>query len=175
MEAGRSRQSYRSTTENTSVTSIEISETYSTGGTLAARGENHESIFALFSLGCLTFVTVEAGSRLRIVGIASGDLHAAWADVELLVPWILPPDAASAREPHEVPTPDPGPAGARRHDRTSFVGVAAYRRFEIDYPESNRGWTAKLVPLHQSMFGPIREKLWLLQASPSTAIKRRKT
>jgi putative ABC transport system permease protein len=104
------------------------------------------------------------GSPVHIVGVTPSELHAIWPDVDLIVPWILPPDAAEVRQPHEIPALARLARGVTL-EQASSVMAEIYRRFESDYPETNPGWMVRLIPLQEYMFGSTRQRLLLLQGS----------
>ncbi|HSF14442.1 MAG TPA: ABC transporter permease [Vicinamibacteria bacterium] len=109
------------------------------------------------------------GKRVRIVGVMSRGLSTVFPERELFVPWILPSDAAQARKGHEIITFARLKQGIRLETAASAV-ASLYRRFEQDHPESNLGWSSKVLPLREVMFGPSRPGLLALLGGASLVL-----
>jgi predicted permease len=99
------------------------------------------------------------GKTVRVVGVMPPNLDAVFPESDLFVPWILPPDAAQVRTPHEIPTYARLKSGVTLETAASAVATI-YGRFEQDHPDSNAGWDARILPLREVMYG--RSRLGLL-------------
>ena len=80
-------------------------------------------------------------------------------DVQIWLPWHV--DADSPRDQHFVgATARLAPGVALDEAERQLAGVAA--ELAVEYPETNHGWSVRLLPLAEDTVGTAADALWLL-------------
>jgi putative ABC transport system permease protein len=110
-------------------------------------------------------VTVD-GNAYTIVGVAPADFRLLDTPSELWMPYTLDSKEENSnqrgfRTLRVIAHLKPGVS--LEQARSDITSVAA--RIEQQFPDSNAGWSAKIVPLRDQLLGDIRPTLWTLVAA----------
>jgi len=101
------------------------------------------------------------GKPLTVVGVAPSVLRLPDADIDLWQPIVFDADSLASRGAHWLDVVGRlVPGAAETAAASELDGVA--RQLEASYPNSNRGWHARLESLQTSMVGDARRGLLVL-------------
>jgi putative ABC transport system permease protein len=98
----------------------------------------------------------------KIIGVMPPQFAMPDASTQIWIPWGIQHDPM--RDQHfasGVARLDHGVTSSQAEDRLNEVA----NQLAVEYPESNAGWNAKILPLHEAMTGDLKQLLWVLLAS----------
>src|SRR5579864_7688886 len=111
--------------------------------------------------GILSKSVIVDGNSFSIVGVMPRDFRLLDTPSELWMPYTLDAKELSQRGFHTLRVIGHLKPGVSLEQATSEMGSIA-ARIEQKYPDTNAGWSTKIVPLREQMVGDIGPTLWTL-------------